>query len=93
MNLSDLKKATETLPSVPFPDKIFVFMFTNKTITRACWEMEKQFDNALFIQEKSLLRRIGLPVEKCSSELAGQSLTLVLLLSRNVKHYHNNTFL
>ena len=62
MNLSDLKKATETLPSVPFPDKIFVFMFTNKTITKACWEMEKQFDNVHFIQEKSLLRGMGLPI-------------------------------
>ena len=46
-----------------FPDKIFVFMFTNKTITKACWEMEKQFDNVHFIQEKSLLRGMGLPLE------------------------------
>ena len=61
MNLSDLKTATETMPCVPFPDKIFVFMFTNKTITKACWEMEKQFDNVHFIQEKSLLRGMGLP--------------------------------
>ena len=58
-----VKKAFRAMKQTPFPDKEYVFLFTNKSIPRGCWTIAKTYDNVHIIQEKSLYRLYGVPCE------------------------------
>ena len=58
-----LKKALRAKNDIPFHKKEYVFLFTNKSVPRGCWTLEKELDNVHIIQEKSLYRLRGIPIE------------------------------
>lgn len=58
-----VKKALRAMKQTPFPDKEYVFLFTNKSIPRECWTIAKTYDNVHIVQEKSLYRLYGVPCE------------------------------
>ena len=58
-----LKKALRAKNDIPFHEKEYVFLFTNKSVPRGCWTLEKELDNVHIIQEKSLYRLREIPIE------------------------------